>query len=757
MLLLDSDQREVAQATHGDELGELRPEETVALPLRRSQDYRNDSRQILEWLSRRWLFNIPRSQQTEGLRPLGRLALADHAEQALGKLRTAIESLHGRATKLGLTPRVVVCGSLCGGTGGGIVSDIVMAVRQQLDALQANSAQVLAVLTFGTTRNPQQQELATASGVAALTELAQFHRPGAVYPAEPALGLKQRPASAGGLDAAWLVHTGADLSNQQWEAACDKLSEFLLLESITPVGQVLRTAREQSDEVQGLPIRSFGLYQLGFAQDRLVDDAVRRVCRETIARWLGTPTQKPEARRQARLLATGSPAVVPATTPQPVAPAQAIEARAAEQARALGLEMDNLVQEAAQLAAAELGGDAEGFFRNLMIGESTADGPPLAQWLGAASELFGPPHGAGSQGQMGELAEALDQRIGPWVAELGAALKTSVEALVDDPAARVLGAKQASKWLQAHLKGLADKLRETHGRLEQESQAVAIALDPAQLAHRAKGKTPRRTPAELATLFQQYCRLRMFSLATQRAAQVAHSLQSHASGAHDALLDLAHELDHLTRQFPAEETTSCSASSTSLEFCSMRESVVEQLRQAEEPIAREIDEQLSKSEFAAKGGMRAALSEGGEAREQLLNLLRNTARQAVLAKLQTIDLASLLLAGAEADSPLRKVLTDAQPWLQCCGGRRRLIAVIPEQLAEHYSSATLAAQLGPNAFRQLPTIVPDSSSDLVLLYELGDISLPHVAAQLCDFRPDLLDAAGRLHTRCNIDWAPLVS
>ena len=53
-------------AAHGDELGHLRPEETLAMPLRRSQDYREDSRQILEWLSRRWLYNIPRSLQTEG-------------------------------------------------------------------------------------------------------------------------------------------------------------------------------------------------------------------------------------------------------------------------------------------------------------------------------------------------------------------------------------------------------------------------------------------------------------------------------------------------------------------------------------------------------------------------------------------------------------------------------------------------------------------------------------------------------------------
>ena len=60
----------------------LSPDETLNLPLRRPQHYREHSQQLLHWLSRRWLYNIPRSLRTEGLRPLGRLALADHARQA---------------------------------------------------------------------------------------------------------------------------------------------------------------------------------------------------------------------------------------------------------------------------------------------------------------------------------------------------------------------------------------------------------------------------------------------------------------------------------------------------------------------------------------------------------------------------------------------------------------------------------------------------------------------------------------------------
>jgi hypothetical protein len=382
----------------------------------------------------------------------------------------------------------------------------------------------------------------------------------------------------------------------------------------------------------------------------------------------------------------------------------------------------------------------------------------LQRWLTAASDLFGrPDNDPSAPGAPGELAPAMDQRLGPWIAEVGAVLVQGVEALLDEPSVRVLGAKKAAKWLQAHLKALVDRLREMRGQLIQEWAAVERCLDPAQPDRPAKGKLPRRTPAELAALYQQYCRLRMFDLAAQRAAQVAHALQSHVGAAHDSLVDLARELEHLSVEFPTEKETPGTASSTPLDFASMRDKVAEFLRSAEDSLARQIDEQMTKSVFNVKGGLRAVVSEGGEARLHLVSLLHANSRQAVLAKLQTIDLASLLLAGSAADSPLHKCLADAQPRLQCCGGQRRLFAVIPAPLAEKYNSAGLAEQLGPSLFRQSPTIVPDASSDLVLLYELGDLSLPHVAAQLCDFRTDLIDAASRLHTRADVTWAPLVS
>src|SRR5262245_42795915 len=144
------------------------------MPLRRSQDYREDSRKILEWLSRRWLYNIPRSLQTEGLRPLGRLAFVDHAQAATGRLKQALTQLHQQATALQLYPRVVIVASPGGGTGGGMVNDVALLARQLAEELSDGAnMEILAVLIHGTNRNPQQQELAAVNTVATLTELVQ--------------------------------------------------------------------------------------------------------------------------------------------------------------------------------------------------------------------------------------------------------------------------------------------------------------------------------------------------------------------------------------------------------------------------------------------------------------------------------------------------------------------------------------------------------------------------------------------------------
>jgi hypothetical protein len=135
--------------------------------------------------------------------------------------------------------------------------------------------------------------LAAANTVATLTELAQFHRPGTVFPGDPACGLQPREAGAAGVDATYLIHAGEDLGPQQIDAASDRVAEFLLLDTATPVANMLEAARLEEGEQVGLKLRSFGLYEFGLLTIA-ARRPVNRICRAVAA--AGGPTEAAQQR-----------------------------------------------------------------------------------------------------------------------------------------------------------------------------------------------------------------------------------------------------------------------------------------------------------------------------------------------------------------------------------------------------------------------------------------------------------------------------
>ena len=80
---------------------------------------------------------------------------------------------------------------------------------------------------------------------------------------------------------------------------------------------------------------------------------------------------------------------------------------------------------------------------------------------------------------------------------------------------------------------------------------------------------------------------------------------------------------------------------------------------------------------------------------------------------------------------------------------------LPAESAQKMSPDSLAKQVG-GEFSHPPTVVPDASGDVVLLFETGELSLKHVAAALVDSRLDLTEVASRLHTRSDVTWTPLL-
>jgi eukaryotic-like serine/threonine-protein kinase len=238
MLLLDTDSKDLSSLIFKRGSGSIPARSTLAIPLRAPKDYRSDSHKILEWLSRRWLYNIPRSLQTEGLRPLGRLAFVDHSARIFDRLHEAVElatsadSIEQTRQATGLdfiadAPNVFVVGSLSGGTGSGIAIDLGYAVRKILGELQLPDQRVFGFLTHSTSRKAASRDLAVVNTLTALQELRHFGGRNGFFAGDSSCDLPEFCEQPAAFHETYLVQLGNDLGEREFEAAADRLAEYL--------------------------------------------------------------------------------------------------------------------------------------------------------------------------------------------------------------------------------------------------------------------------------------------------------------------------------------------------------------------------------------------------------------------------------------------------------------------------------------------------------------------------------------------------
>ena len=58
--------------------------------------------------------------------------------------------------------------------------------------------------------------------------------------------------------------------------------------------------------------------------------------------------------------------------------------------------------------------------------------------------------------------------------------------------------------------------------------------------------------------------------------------------------------------------------------------------------------------------------------------------------------------------------------------------------------------------RQTPTAVETTRTEVSICYEVQKLSLPTVGLSLIHDRPDCPEIAARIHTRKDVNWAPLI-
>lgn len=245
IVAMDSHTRSLSTRFHRKDLDRVR---IVPISLKPVESLGGDAKQLLRWLDRRWFYNIPRDNTTGGYRPLGRLALAMNAKRVRDELSSVISSVvdgvtgqveQGTGTVLRIAPRVLVIGSICGGTGSGAVLDLSYAIRSELTRRGLSDDHVHGLLLQSTPPNNADRDKARANAYSTLLELEHYSRPGSHYPGEPFLNAAPFHGNNATFSRTHLLHLGDSLGPDEWNLAMVTLAEFIYAVTCTAAGEII--------------------------------------------------------------------------------------------------------------------------------------------------------------------------------------------------------------------------------------------------------------------------------------------------------------------------------------------------------------------------------------------------------------------------------------------------------------------------------------------------------------------------------------
>ncbi len=185
-LALDTSREQLEAVVEGGKLERLPVENAILLPIQSPQAYRKLDIELFAPLSRRWLYNIPKTQRTEGVRPIATLALIANypalAKMVEGQISTLIRQ-HQSDLNCHSPLKVYVTASLHGGTGSAWLAEIGLIVRRAFARHGFNNYRLSAVVSAGTTaKGNGTANLLAANAIVSISELTHFMNPACEKP-----------------------------------------------------------------------------------------------------------------------------------------------------------------------------------------------------------------------------------------------------------------------------------------------------------------------------------------------------------------------------------------------------------------------------------------------------------------------------------------------------------------------------------------------------------------------------------------------
>jgi hypothetical protein len=767
-LLFETDAESLKTVTEADLQTPLGNDSAILLPLRQPADYRRESGNHLHWLSRRWIYNIPRSAQTQSFRPLGRLAFVDHLDRVLDRLTQAIKAAvdqeasatSARGTGLPFregSPRVFVVSSISGGTGSGMVIDLAYAVRKVLRDLGLSDEGVCGILAHCTGHNPQGRDLAVANAYAFLTELHHYSDSHNAYPGDPTRGLPSFATQDAPFSQAYVVDLGEDLEPDGFAAGADKLAKYLYCNTVTAAGAFFDKCRSgpPSDEPSATAdpgLRTFGLAQLGFSYEDIPPTAVDELCLALVTRWRGVD----DGTSDHMPASLADPTALLANRSTSGVSQEEIQTKVAARMKALGLDVQSIVAQLFTTTTREMGDAPESYLltvlADLVNNYKSTRGCLNPMSLGetildALDTLIRFQNIQDTQRVC--LESVLETHLKEIAAKQAAALRDWILSLVNSPKYRLVGAQQAADCVTEHLRALSREAGESIKTVLQQLSSLKQTL----LSDKNGGRGwlqwrgfawNRRVVADRRLC--QYFRLRIEELTLNGVCRLTGFMLGQVSALGDQLRNMSADLNRMAKEFGPQPTVG--AASQPAEALEMVRAVAEAIDPHKVELVAEMERDVEPEL------RRMATTDGNNVSSVLSPLLRRTARSLLHRLLKRVTMREI--AASSKDKPLRPMfsvhagLQAAKPSLPECGGARRLLLLTPNDSP----SAELMKRISDEVPTP-PTVVADKENEMLLCYEMEQLPLGRVAAAVLDQRFQNVEVASRLHTRIDVRWSAL--
>ena len=728
-LSIDSDVNALNCLVRGDDGSELSPRDTLAVPLRRPQDYREQKQELLEWISRRWLYNIPRSLQTEGLRPLGRLALVDNWAPVQQKLRYAIEQamasdgLKRSARRTGFEideelPRVFLISSLNGGFGSGAVVDVAYWIRSVLAERGISDCMLTGVLTHATPRRTDSRDLAIANAVACLDELQHFSSHGQQFPGDAVCQVPEFVDDNAAFRDTYVVHLGNDLNDAMLEQSLDGVAEYLVRNTATQAAAFFDKTRQLEHEILHNPlgerrVRSFGLHRFGAAVDDVSAAAVDKLCRTVLSAWTDKYSAASEASKERyakRCAALDIDLVSLATKAKDVA----------KQFR----DQDYLVKLQAMLVES---------MASLDVNDPSSIFARIDRQLEGLGQTF-------VDGERIDRHMRLEEAIGGIMRVRLDSVRESILELIDVPCERAAGAIRATDWFVGKV-----------ARIEQSNEMIrqCVLQDLSELQERfcqqvtavSKDEVEVAKQAQSTVLGQvdltDYVSLRQVSDIHEILQDTIFKIKAEASRMREDLENTAAQLAAFQVSFANSKKNASTSYIDDMLECEF------------DTVLDEFESELTERLFDTNSTLSEVLTSGSRARNDFLVALRTAARRVILKRASQTASRTLVSQDASEDV-LDEALQKAMPPLIECGANYRLLVTAGNQELLQRIKQSQRQQMADQ-----PTIVPDSDDEVVVCYELENIPLENIVQGITGLRPDFDKLSARLRTRQDIAWTTL--